>query len=155
MTSTIRPLQKHDAGAWRSMREQLGPDWVMGNIDRMVEQYLSTGTIDHLRHIVLIAEDAQGYTGFAEVSLRPFAEGCETTPVGYLEGWFVEERARRTGVGRALIEAGEAWARKHGCSEFASDAEMDNKLSQTAHEALGFEPVCDIRCYRKRINAQG
>jgi uncharacterized protein (TIGR02246 family) len=49
---------------------------------------------------VLLAEDAAGILGFAEVSIRPYAEGCSTDRVGYLEGWFVRPEARRRGVGR-------------------------------------------------------
>lgn len=89
--------------------------------------------------------------GFAEVSLRDDAEGCSSNPVGYLEGWFVADRARGRGVGRALLEAGEAWARARGCVEFASDAETTNPSGIAAHEALGFTEVCRIVCFRRPI----
>ena len=151
MGVTVSPLTPDDAPAWAAMRRELGVEWVIDNIDAMVASYLATGTIDHLPHVVLIAKDDAGPVGFAEVSLRQYAEGCGTSPVGYLEGWFVSERARGAGVGRALVEAGERWARRFGCREFASDAELDNAGSLAAHEKLGFEPVCDIRCFRKRI----
>jgi aminoglycoside 6'-N-acetyltransferase I len=71
--------------------------------------------------------------------------------VGYLEGWHVVEDARRRGIGAALVGAGERWAATRGCSEFASDAELDNPASLEAHAALGFEPVADIRCFRKSL----
>jgi aminoglycoside 6'-N-acetyltransferase I len=55
---------------------------------------------------VLLAEAADGaLTGFAEVSRRLYAEGCETSPVGFLEGWYVAPEHRRSGVGRALVTA--------------------------------------------------
>lgn len=71
--------------------------------------------------------------------------------MGYLEGWFVHERARGQGIGAALVSAGEGWARSKGCAEFASDAELDNTVSLLAHERLGFEAVADIRCFRKPL----
>jgi len=43
--------------------------------------------------------------GFVEVSLRPYAEGCDTRPVGYLEGGYVAPEWRGQGIGRALVEA--------------------------------------------------
>ena len=58
---------------------------------------------------------------------------------------------RRHGVGRALVRAAEEWGRAQGCSEFASDTEIDNEDSAKAHAALGFEEVERIRCFRKSL----
>lgn len=148
MAIAIKPATPDDAPHWLAMREALGPDWVTPHAERMVAEYFDSGTIDHLPHTVLIAWRGNGRAGMAEVSLRQFAEGCETSPVGYLEGWFVDERCRGMGVGKALVEAAKGWSRSKGCREFASDVDMDNTASHAAHEALGFESVCDIRCYR-------
>ena len=104
--------------------------------------------------VVLVAvEDgaAPRIVGFAEASRRAYAEGCETSPVGFLEGWYVLPTHRRQGVGRALVAAAEDWARALGCGEFASDALADNAMSAAAHQALGFEEVEVIRCFRKRL----
>ncbi|MCA1828150.1 MAG: GNAT family N-acetyltransferase [Myxococcales bacterium] len=98
---------------------------------------------------VLVAEEGGSLLGFAELSIRNIAEGCTTGRVGYLEGWYVEPSARRRGIGRALVAAAEDWARAEGCSEFASDTEIDNEASAAAHAALGFEEVERIRCFRK------
>lgn len=148
MAIAIKPATPDDAPHWLAMRQALGPDWVTPHAERMIAEYFESGTIDHLPHTVLIAWRGDDRVGMAEVSLRQFAEGCESSPVGYLEGWFVHENRRGMGVGKALVDAAKHWSRSQGCKEFASDAEMDNLASQAAHEALGFEPVCDIRCYR-------
>lgn len=101
---------------------------------------------------VLMALDGTGRpTGFAELSIRFYAEGCTSHRVAYLEGWFVEPSARRKGVGAALVQAAEDWARGQGCTEFASDTEMDNEGSAAAHKALGFEEVDRIVCFRKSL----
>ncbi|MFG0327833.1 MAG: GNAT family N-acetyltransferase [Phycisphaerales bacterium JB037] len=147
---TIRPADPCDADAWSSMRKGLGPDWLT-DFDRHIAEYFAHGTIQSLRHLVLIAEDDMGPVGLAEVSLRDYAEGCDSSPVGFLEGWFVAERARNQGLGRLLVAQAEQWASEQGCTEFASDAELHNAASLHAHERLGFEPVCDIRCFRKDI----
>lgn len=154
----IGPLAASDAPAWQRMREQLGPEWFIERFDEVVKGYLRDGTIDHLPHAVLVARpvqrDARGTfdpVGFAEVSLRPFAEGCQSTPVGYLEGWFVVASLRGRGIGRMLLEAAERWAHDKGCREFASDAELHNAQSLAAHRRVGFDAVCDIRCFRKPL----
>ena len=105
---------------------------------------------------VLIAEDGEGRAvGFAELSIRAYAEGCETDRVAFLEGWYVEPEYRGRGAGRALVEAADAWAAAQGCTEFGSDALIDNTASAAAHAAVGFEEVAQIRCFLKRLPAGG
>lgn len=134
------------------MREQLGAEWIIPGFEKEIERFFETGLIDHLQHAVFIAEDGGCPVGLAEVSLRQYAEGCETSPVGFLEGWFVEASHRGHGIGRALVDAGMRWAKSQGCTEFASDAETHNTGSQAAHESIGFEQVCEVVCYRRGID---
>jgi aminoglycoside 6'-N-acetyltransferase I len=103
-------------------------------------------------HAVLLAEDGAGRVfGLAELSIRPCAEGCRTNRVAYLEGWFVLPEARGRGAGRALVAAAEEWGRSRGCTEFASDAQPDNRVSTAAHLALGFTEAGLVRCFRKDL----
>ncbi|MFL6446570.1 MAG: GNAT family N-acetyltransferase [Bryobacteraceae bacterium] len=90
-----------------------------------------------------VAETADGKLfGFAEVDLRSHAHGCSPArPVGYLEGWYVAEEARHSGIGRSLLSAAEDWARSHGCVAMPSDTWIDKELSETCHKALGFVVV--------------
>lgn len=104
-------------------------------------------------HTILVAEASDGVlVGFLEVDLRSHADGCDPAqPVGYVEGWYVAENCREGGVGKTLLTAAEDWARGHGCIEMASDALIDNELSQRAHAALGFEVVDRCVHYRKKL----
>ncbi|MFO0849709.1 MAG: GNAT family N-acetyltransferase [Gemmataceae bacterium] len=92
-----------------------------------------------------------GLAGFAEFGVRPEAEGCGPEPVAYLEGWYVAPDARRTGVGAALVRAGEAWTRQRGHRELASDALTENTTAHRAHLALGFVEVERVVLYRKSL----
>ncbi len=149
----VEQLIESHAPAWESMRLRLGPEWFCDDFTPIVREYFDHGTIQGMPHVVLIARDRESreIVGFAEISLRQYAQGCASSPVGYLEGWFVKEPARLRGVGRSLVEAGENWGRSHGCTEFASDAEIDNETSRRAHRALGFEDIGTVRCFRKTI----
>jgi aminoglycoside 6'-N-acetyltransferase I len=100
--------------------------------------------------IEFLAEEPSGpLVGFAEVGLRSLADGCDAShAVGYLEGWYVIESHRKRGIGGQLLHAAEEWARKQGCVEMASDALLENELSQRVHEALGYQEV--ERCVRYR-----
>ncbi len=90
-----------------------------------------------------------GLCGFVEVSIRPYADGCDTDNVGYLEAWYVDADARGRGVGRALVMAVEEWAYAQGCRELASDTDLTNFDSQVSHGHLGFEEVGRIVQYCK------
>jgi aminoglycoside 6'-N-acetyltransferase I len=89
--------------------------------------------------------------GFVEVGERPYADGCDSSPVGYIEAWFVDDDLRRSGVGRALIAAAESWARDRGRSEVASDSEISNHGSIAAHQALGYEIAERHVCFVKKL----
>jgi aminoglycoside 6'-N-acetyltransferase I len=129
------------------MRTALWPEGSLGEHSREVAHLLEVGPTD--RGATLVAETPDGeLAGFVELSVRNYAEDCETDRVGYCEGWYVKAEHRRRGVGRALMAAGVAWARARGCTEFASDALLDNELSHAAHAALGFIETGRIVCFK-------
>jgi GNAT superfamily N-acetyltransferase len=98
-------------------------------------------------------DDGGGVGGFVSVCVRPWADGCVSAPVPFVEGWYVAERLRRRGVGRALIEAAEAWAVQAGFVELGSDALLENAVSLEAHRRLGFEPTEQLQYFRKELAA--
>jgi aminoglycoside 6'-N-acetyltransferase I len=130
----IRRCSTADESEWLRMRRELWPDLsVETHWDEM------SGWLARTDGVVLVAPRADGgLCGFAEVGSRSVSDGCSTSPVAYLEGWFVDFDARRQGIGRALVAAAEEWARERGFREFASDAELENLESQKAHRAIGF-----------------
>ena len=145
---TCRAVKEGNAEAWTRLRQALWPDAVPGEHADAIARYFA-GTLRE-PIMVLFAEDGHARPmGFVELSLRAYAEGCQSDNVAYVEGWYVAPEARGRGVGRALIEAAEDWARRQGCTELASDAQLDNAVSAAAHEALGFSEVGQIRCFRK------
>jgi aminoglycoside 6'-N-acetyltransferase I len=139
-----------DAEAWLRMRVALWPEGSEVEHREEIARFLAGHAPEPLA--VLVAEGGEGtLLGFAELSIRPYAEACHSTGVAYLEGWYVEPEIRRRGIGRALVTAAEAWGRTQGCTEFASDAEWDNAVSAAAHRAIGFTDVGLIRCFRKDL----
>ncbi|HMQ31069.1 MAG TPA: GNAT family N-acetyltransferase [Chloroflexaceae bacterium] len=149
-----RPLQPTDRAEWLRMRAALWPDDTPEEQAEDVDAFLAAaeGSYPPTLHAVLVCpRPGGGLCGFVELSVRSYAEGCETDRVGYLEAWYVDPDHRRQGVGRRLIAASEAWARAQGCVEMASDAELDNILSQRAHERLGYAEVGRTVSFRKNL----
>jgi aminoglycoside 6'-N-acetyltransferase I len=91
--------------------------------------------------------------GFVEAGSRPYVDGCDSSPVGYVEAWYVDEDIRRSGVGRALLNAAEDWARDRGYAEMASDTTLTNEISQRAHLKSGYAEVDRIVQFRKALDA--
>src|SRR5215210_5531469 len=140
----VRRASHIDSAAWLRMRQALWPQEDGKYHADEIEKFFA-GKLD-MPLEVLVAVDGFGeLIGFAELSIRRYAEGCVTDRVAFLEGWYVDEAHRRKGVGAALVSAAEAWARKQGCTEFGSDALLENEISAAAHKALGFEEVERIR----------
>jgi len=149
---TVRHVTESDRAAWLEMRRTLWPEHG-DNHSVEVARFLTGELRNPLAVLLASREDESGVriVGFAELNIRPYAEGCSTDRVGFLEGWFVVPDARRQGVGRALVVAAEEWAAAQGCTEFASDTLVDNDASVAAHHALGFEEVEIIRCFKKDL----
>jgi aminoglycoside 6'-N-acetyltransferase I len=119
----IRPLEAREVEVYLSLRQALGP--YATDMSEVTHQLIHPE-----RFQILVAEDASGdLVSWLAVALRDYAEGCETSPVGYLEGWYVAPEHRRSGVGRRLVEAAENWAREKGCTEMVSNTEIQNTLS--------------------------
>jgi aminoglycoside 6'-N-acetyltransferase I len=153
----VRPVDRGDREEWLRLRAELWPDHLPEALVCEVDSYLAgaglwTFGTDSIPFLVLVAvRPDTGIVGFLEVSLRPWADKCRTAPVGYLEGWYVRPGWRRQGIGGTLVRAAEAWARSRGCREMASDAHVDNLLSERSHRALGYEEAQRLIHFRRDL----
>ena len=93
-----------------------------------------------------------GYIGFIQLSLRhDYVEGCDSSPVAYIEGIYVEEQYRRHGIAQELVKFAESWGRERDCIELASDCELENNLSIDFHSGSGFTETNRLVCFKKDI----
>jgi aminoglycoside 6'-N-acetyltransferase I len=139
----VRPLGSADHGAWAGLRHAL---WPTENADALRAE-LAEMSASGLAGFG--AFDGQHLVGFAEFSERPWGDGCDTAPVAWLEGIYVLAEWRRRGIGRRLVAAGEAWARRRGLGELGSDAELDNLESRLSHALWGFGETEQVVRFRK------
>ena len=145
----VRPVAEKDLSEWFRLRRKL---WDATSDDDHQAEMLDI--LDHTdTQLVVVADAGDGnLAGFLEASIRPFVEDCESDNVGYLEGWFVDPEYRRRGLGRALVTSAEEWARGKGSTEMASDAEIGNEQSLTAHVRLGYEETSRLVHLRKELD---
>lgn len=145
----IRPYVEGDWDAWLRMSLALFSGSAPDELIPFMRQFIQRSDSQ-----VFVAERQDGsVAGFVEVGTRPYADGCDTSPVGYIEAWFVEPNVRRAGYGSALLAAAEDWARQRGYSELASDAILGNEISRRAHMAAGFEEVGRVVQFRKPLSS--
>ncbi len=145
----VRLIAEDEGAEWLRLRKLLWDE--ISDADHRIEMQDIYERSDS--QLVLVAETDDGkLVGFLEASIRPFVEDCETDNVGYLEGWFVEEIYRKLGIGGKLVAAAENWAREKDCEEMASDAEVGNESSLTAHQKLGYKETSRLVHLRKILN---
>ena len=95
--------------------------------------------------------DSNEIVGFLELNIRSVVDGASGANVPYVEGWFVDEHHRKTGIGKLLFETAERWALNEGYSQIGSDADIDNMVSIAAHKKLGFEEIERKVCFLKAL----
>ena len=143
-------VKKAATGDSRALAEMSVQMWGSHTIDELETEFIETLNDEKAAFFIKYANDLP--VGFAQCGLRTdYVEGTESSPVGYLEGVFIEADYRKSGYAKELLLACEQWAKNMGCTEFASDCELDNVGSLKFHLAMGFDEVNRIICFKKRI----
>ena len=144
----VRCIQSDDRTEWLRMRIMLWSDTSPVQHHTEMEEIFSDP-----KQPVFVVERSNGKLGgFLEAGTRDYAEGCETSPVGYIEGWYVDKDLRGQGIGRMLMGAAENWAREQGLTEMASDTWLDNEVSIQAHLKFGYAEVERAVHFSKKLS---
>ncbi|HVW93177.1 MAG TPA: GNAT family N-acetyltransferase [Devosia sp.] len=141
-----RPLAAADAPGWGALRHALWPAEPLDELQAELGPMLEAGDFAGFGMF-----DGGTLIGFAEVSERPYGDGCVTAPVAWLEAIYILPAWRRRGIARQLVAAAEGWARARGLSELGSDAALDNLVSRLSHARWGFEETERVVRFRKQL----
>lgn len=137
----------NDAKALVSLVKIVWPEHSDQALARIIADYINSE-----ESAVFAEKQGPSFVGMALCCLRhDYVEGCDTSPVGYLEGVSVKEECRNQGIARALVKECEDWAREKGCSEFASDCELTNITSLNFHLSIGFHEENRLICFKKEL----
>ena len=147
MSYEIRRATPADKPEWLRMRQGLWPDAPIEYLDYDLDEILANPD-----QAVFVAVRADGkLVAFIEAGLRSHVEGCETSPVGYIEAWYVDEHVRGQKLGREMVHTAEQWAREKGMSEMASDTWLENEVSIAAHLKMGYWEAERLVHFVKRL----
>ncbi len=143
----VREIVESDRADWVRLREALWPGSLSDHEEEARKYFENPAKVP----IIFVAEADGKLVGFLELDYRKYAPGCRSSPVPFIEGWYVEPGLQRRGVGRALMEAAEARVRAAGHHEIASDAEIGNAGGIAAHLALGYAEVERVVYFRRSL----
>jgi aminoglycoside 6'-N-acetyltransferase I len=153
----INKDEDHELSEYHRMRHHLWPDHEENDLREEMMKILNGNTFykNELSWTIFVAEREHGkFGGFIEITIYTKLDFVDSKPVGYIEGWYVDEDLRMSGVGSKLVDIAIKWTASQGCAEIASDVEEHNLISQEAHLKLGFkEAKKEEHCifYKKTI----
>jgi aminoglycoside 6'-N-acetyltransferase I len=137
----VREYQARDRDELERLVRLMFPDAV----DECAELLARPGAV------FVVQRDDGKLGGYVEAGTRPYGAGCDTSPVAYIEAWYVDEDLRRRRWGAQLLAAVESWARRRGLSELASDAPLGNTISIAAQKSFGLREIERVVCFAKRL----
>lgn len=147
MPQIIRRVTPADRTEWLRMRRLLWPTADPASMAAELDSIMN----DPMTPVFVAVREGGGLCGLLEAGTRPYADGCDTTPVGYIEGWYVDEDVRGIGIGRALVAEAEDWARERGLHEMASDTAVTNTAGFKAHLSLGYKEMEHLIHFAKNL----
>ncbi|ROE34536.1 aminoglycoside 6'-N-acetyltransferase AAC(6')-E963 [Klebsiella pneumoniae] len=146
------PLTSVPNPDWLHLRKALWPDGSDAEHEQEMAQFVANP--NRYGQFMACSDDGTP-TGFVEVSIRSdYVNGTDTTPVAFLEGMYVVPEARKHGVARKMLAAVQAWALAQGCTELASDTQLENTLSQAVHARLGFTETERVVYFNMRLGPE-
>lgn len=143
----IKRATTEDAGVLAGLAIQM---WADHDLEDLTQEFRELVKNEDAVCLIKYVDDLP--VAFTQCQLRrDYVEGTESSPVGYLEGVFVSEGYRKKGYAAELLSECEKWVKEKGCTEFASDCELNNADSLNFHLAMGFEEANRIICFRKDL----
>ena len=141
----IRPAQTADAPQLTGLLTQLGYPADVDAVANRLARLLNSPA-----HQILVATPTSGsridgYIGIERRLTLVEDERAEIT------GLVVDSAARRSGLGRALVRAAEAWAVLHGLHTVVVRSNVTRSESHPFYEELGYWRTKTSHTYRKEI----
>lgn len=101
--------------------------------------------------ILLASNETHQVVGFCQ--LYPIFCSIEAKPIYSLSDLYVVPEARRSGAGRALLQAAQKYSAEHGRVKMELTTARTNKTAQAAYESLGWVRDEVFYAYSKRVDA--
>jgi GNAT superfamily N-acetyltransferase len=135
----IRPFRRSDTSAVAGLLRQLGTEVAAAELDARIEHVIAQAD-----HCIAVAEEDGQVIGLLHVFKHPALEKpCEAV----VQALVVDGKARGRGIGRALMEFAEAWARTRSLGSVA----LSTQRAQDFYLQLGYRKVATSDLMRKAM----
>jgi GNAT superfamily N-acetyltransferase len=122
-----------DASAIAQLTSELGYDLTEGQATDRLSRILLRND-----HQCFVADRDGRAVGWVH---GVYAEHVDAEPFVMIGGLVVDRNLRRTGIGRALMDHAEAWARERGCSMVRLSSSAPRSAAHRFYEALGYTNI--------------
>lgn len=144
MSVEIRAARLEDADELADLTTQLG---YPSDTSRIVER-LGPILASPNDAVLVAVDEADRPIGWVHVAIQL---ALELSDVGDLGGLVVGEGHRSAGVGRALLERAEAWARERGVSVLQVRSRVTRERAHAFYEREGYERIKTSYVFHKRL----
>jgi GNAT superfamily N-acetyltransferase len=142
---TIRAARASDAGEIAHLTTQLGYELTEGDAADRLSRILIRDD-----HQFLVADVEGRAVGWVHVV---FAEYVDAEAFVVIGGLVVDRNHRRLGIGRALMNRAETWARERGCSMVRLTSSATRNAAHRFYEDLGYVNIKTQYSFIKPLDA--
>ena len=139
----IREARLSDAAALAPLSGQLGYPATAREVEARLERLVNDPA-----QAVFVVEIEKKIAGWIHVM---DSVTVESGPAVEIRGLVVDEAQRGGGLGRSLVERGEAWARQRGVGTMTVRSNVVRAAAHAFYERLGYAVVKTQRAFRKRL----
>jgi GNAT superfamily N-acetyltransferase len=127
----VRSLQPSDHGIANDLLRQLGYDITPTELASRIDRVLTNPT-----HFAAVAEEGGTIFGLVHAYERP---ALETAYAVVVQSLVVDQSVRKTGIGRQLMTAAEAWAKSRGVAQVILHTRVDRDDARSFYERIGYK----------------
>jgi GNAT superfamily N-acetyltransferase len=139
----IRRARPADAPQLATLTTQLGYPTTPAAVSTILRK-MKTGW----QNALFVAESSKQVVGWTHVSL---AHLLETGTRAEINGLIVADGHRGLGAGALLLDAAEAWARKHGALEMSVRSKLERKRAHQFYLRQGYDHYKTQKAFRKPL----
>jgi GNAT superfamily N-acetyltransferase len=127
----VRTIADSDIPAATVLIGQLGYEMPQVELERRLKAVLG-----HVDHRVWVCDEGGTVVGLLHAFFRP---ALDKPPEVMVQALVIEASQRSKGVGEALMQVAESWARETGCTSVALYSRVDRDRAHSFYERLGYE----------------